>query len=121
MEHKNRTLYIILGVIGLLLIGWVFWGGGSSDGGVGQNPLTERELKARPALSQDELLGKAQPPQGTKTDIAAYKTHILSRANSSKPLTAEEKQSISIVMLSEAHLYGFTESERTAIFGALSR
>jgi len=60
-------------------------------------------------------------PQEKTGDVGDKKADILSLVRSGKALTPEQKGEIGGIMLTKAHIYNFTEEERTDIFEAISK
>ena len=120
---NNKTLFIVVGALALLALGYYLFSNSDSVSGPNQYGGTSESsvVKNAPQVSNDQLLGKQELTVNQSADIAAHKAEILARVSSGKPLTSEEKATIGRIMLTEAHLYHFNETERQEIFAALKR
>ena len=119
---KKSLVSIIIVVIIVLVGGYFLRAGGEEGGGSGaQNSTISRVVETKPGLTDEQLLGKAEVPETQLNAVVAHKQDILKRVVSSKPLTDAEKQTIGNIMLTQAHIYGFTAEEREAVFAALRR
>ena len=87
-------------------------GGGGGPVGAGDGTQTPE-----PTLAPQLQL----TPQEKAGDVGDKKAEILRLVRSGKGLTDEQKGEIGGVMLTKAHIYNFTEAERTDIFEAISQ
>lgn len=113
MESSKKPLFLLIIAVVVVIIGILYF----KAPGMGQSEV----VKEKPALSEDQLLGKAPITEAVQSDVEKHKAELLARVRDTRPLTAEEKQTIARIMLMEAHVYGFTEEERTTIFSALQK
>lgn len=124
-DSGNKGLVVVIIVIVVLVGGYLLLSGSSGTGsgtgsGIGGSG-GKSAVTALPPLTQDELLGKKSVPAASLDAVAAHKAEILKRVRNGKPLTQEEKGAIGNVMLTEAHIYKFTDEERDTIFAALQK
>ncbi|MDO8593999.1 MAG: hypothetical protein Q7R93_00595 [bacterium] len=112
----KKTILTVIAAVVIVIAGYFFLSGSGSLPG-----SSDSEVITAPTISQDQLLGKA-PLSNTQNDaISAHKAEILARVATGVQLTPEERGAIGNIMLTEAHLYKFTDVELEAIFTALRR
>jgi len=116
-SSAQKTLWTVIAVVVIVIVGYVFLSG--SPEGTATPP--KAKVIVTPVVSQEQLLGKAPLATEQKDAISVHKAEILARVASGKPLTQEEKGSIGNIMLTQAHLYKFTDEEREAVFSALRK
>ena len=119
MEEKKSLAYIVVVVIVVAVIGWLFVSGKDSS---------DRMIEEDSAYSSDETSDNpklAPSLQLTKEEksgnISGKKIEIMARVNSGTPLIQEEKSEIAGILLTKGEVYNFSESERQAIYAALSK
>lgn len=78
-----------------------------------------QKITLPPPVSEKQLLGEEPLREKEAQRVGTYKTLILGRIAESPPLTDEERGIIGTIMLTQARLYQFTDSERTEIFTRL--
>lgn len=119
MEQAQKKLFIIVVILIIVIVGaWLSFSNTPSGGEEG----TVSELVTNaPVFSDSERLNKETLSASQQADAAAYKEELLAKARSTASFSAEEKSAIGKLMLTEAHLYNFSDDERADIFSALRR
>lgn len=121
MESTKSTFWTIVILVVILVGGYVLLSGSSDTTTKEGGTAPKSAVVNTPPLTQDELLGKKEISTSALDAVAVHKAEILKRIASGKPLTQEEKGAIGNIMLTEAHIYKFTDTERDAIFAALQK
>ena len=117
MDSPHKKLYIALCVLVVLIIGAYALVPSDSLA-----PSRQRDISGSiPAFTNEQLLGDAEVTPAEKQDVVAYKAQLLAKVASGALFSSEEKGSIGKLMLTDAHLYDFSDEEREAIFSALRR
>ena len=91
----------------------------STEGGRSGSP--RGFLAYAPVFSAEERLGTKEISEGQRKSALYVKKELLAEARSQTAFSTEEKAAIGKLMLTEAHLYDFSEEERDAVFSALRR
>ncbi len=121
MEENKKGLLVIVVLIVIVAVGYMVWNSPSTPVGTIPAVASKPTISPEPVISPDQLIGKVRITPALEDKIAVHKKEILDRVSSGKPLTDADKSAIGGIMLSEAHLYGFTDAERAQIFAALQR
>ena len=111
-KKNNLLVLVIVIVIVIVAIGYFFYFGSYAEKKALLNPL---KLENAVLLEQQELSHEQA------ISVAKQKTTILRRVADTAPLTEEERTAIGNIMLTQSHIYKFTQEERDAIFEALRK
>lgn len=119
MEQAQKKLFIIVVIFIIVIVG--AWLSLSNTPSGGEKGAVSELVANAPVFSDSERLGKETPSAAKQTEAAAYKEALLAKTRSGVSFSAEEKGAIGKLMLTEAHLYNFSDDERADIFSALRR
>lgn len=78
-------------------------------------------LRENPRFEDAQVLGEKALTKSQTDAIAKNKTAIMKTVGTERALSPEERSEIGNIMLTQAHLYNFTDEERDAVFDALRR
>ncbi len=78
-------------------------------------------LRENPRFEDAQVLGEKALTKSQTDAIAKNKTAIMKTVGTERVLSPEERSEIGNIMLTQAHLYNFTDEERDAIFDSLRR
>lgn len=125
MEGEKKNIWYVIGALIIIaLIGFAVLR--PSDGFFEEEEGTGSAAEPSvvtddPEFSAKQVLGEEALTQRQSGAIAANKVRILAAVRASRPLTSAERTEIGNVMLTQAHLYLFSEGEQAEIFAALSK
>ena len=117
IEQMQKNAFILFGTLLLFIVAAYFLF--RPEGGRSGSP--RGFLAYAPVFSAEERLGTKEISEGQRKRALYVKKELLAEARSQTAFSTEEKAAIGKLMLTEAHLYDFSEEERDAVFSALRR